>query len=104
MKSWASIGVLATIAMAAAPARANLDLAQKNACTACHAVDKKVLGPSYREVARKYADRTDAVAQLADSIRQGGAGKWGPVPMPAQSAISDTGLAALAAWLAGGAR
>ena len=92
------------LAAAAAPASANLALAQKHACTACHAVDKKIVGPSYADVAKKYAGQKDATAALAASIKAGGAGKWGPVPMPAQAALSDADLGTLAAWIAGGAK
>jgi len=98
------ITVVAAIAiMAAAPALANLPLAQKNACTACHAVDKKVVGPAYQEVARKYAGKLEATA-LAKSIKAGGAGKWGPVPMPPQAALSDDDAMTLAQWVLGGAK
>jgi cytochrome c len=86
------------------PARANLELAQKNACTACHAADKKIVGPSYQDVAKKYAGQKDAVAALSESIRKGGAGKWGPVPMPAQPALSDADVKTLATWVLGGAK
>lgn len=89
---------------AATPAFANLALAQKNACMACHAADKKLVGPSYADVAKKYAGQKDAVATLAASIRQGGTGKWGPVPMPAQPALSDADLNTLAVWVLGGAK
>jgi cytochrome c len=88
----------------AAPAFASLALAQKNACTACHAVDKKVVGPSYADVAKKYAGQKDAVKNLAASIKAGGSGKWGPVPMPAQPGLSDADLTALATWILGGAK
>jgi cytochrome c len=85
------------------PAIASLELAQKHACTACHAVDKKVVGPAYQEVAKKYAGQSEAVNLLSESIRKGGSGKWGPVPMPAQPALSDGEVKTLAAWvLAGG--
>lgn len=96
----------AALALAASslPALANLQLAQKSACTACHAVDKKLVGPAYLEVAKKYADQKDAAAMLADSIRKGGVGKWGPVPMPAQPALSDGDLKTLASWILGGAK
>jgi cytochrome c len=87
-----------------APALANMALAQKNACTACHAVDKKLVGPSYADVAKKYAGQKDAVATLAASIKAGGAGKWGPVPMPAQAQLSDADLTALSTWILGGAK
>jgi cytochrome c len=86
------------------PAWANLDLAKKNACTACHAVDKKMVGPSYQDVAKKYASQKDAAAMLAKSIKAGGSGKWGPVPMPAQPALSDADALALANWVLGGAK
>lgn len=86
------------------PALANLELAQKNACTACHAVDKKVVGPAYQEVAKKYAGQKDAVGALSESIRKGGSGKWGPVPMPAQPALSDADVKTLATWVLGGAK
>jgi cytochrome c len=92
------------LAVAGLPAKANLDLAKKHACTACHAVDKKLVGPSYQDVAKKYAGQKDAAAMLADSIKKGGSGKWGPVPMPAQPALSDAELSALATWVLGGAK
>ena len=72
-------------------------LATKNNCMACHAVDKKLVGPAYRDVARKYAG-TSADA-LATSIRKGGAGKWGPIPMPAQPQLSEADAQKLAAWI-----
>jgi len=96
---------LAVLALsAAAPAWANLQLAQKHACTACHAVDKKLVGPAYADVAKKYAGQKDAEAALAASIKSGGAGKWGPVPMPPQPQLSDADLKTLAAWVLGGAK
>lgn len=98
--------VLAVVAAAllSSPAMANLDLAKKNACMACHGVDKKVVGPAYQEVAKKYAGQKDAVATLTLSIKTGGSGKWGPVPMPAQAALSDADASALAAWILAGAK
>ena len=86
------------------PAHANLALAQKNACMACHAVDKKVVGPAYQDVAKKYAGHKDAAAMLADSIRKGGSGKWGPVPMPAQPALSEAEAQTLADWVLSGSK
>lgn len=85
-------------------AHANLDLAKKNACMACHAVDKKLVGPSYQDVAKKYGDDKVAVDALAASIKKGGSGKWGPIPMPAQAALSDADAKTLAAWVLGGAK
>ena len=86
------------------PALANLALAQKHACTACHAVDKKVVGPAYADVAKKYTGQKDAAKALAASIKAGGSGKWGPVPMPAQAALSEADAKALAAWVLAGAK
>lgn len=78
---------------------ADQKLAEKNACMACHAVDKKQLGPAYKDVAAKYARDKDALTKLAASIKAGGSGKWGPVPMPAQAALSDADAKTLAAWV-----
>jgi cytochrome c len=74
-------------------------LAQKNNCTACHAVDKKILGPSFVEIAKKYPGQT---AYLAGKIKSGGSGVWGSIPMPAQT-LNDADAKAIAAWLATGA-
>ena len=76
-------------------------LATKSACMACHAVDKKMVGPAYKDVAAKYKGM-DA-AKLAASIKAGGSGKWGAVPMPAQAALSDADAKTLAAWILAGA-
>ena len=100
----AAPAVLAALALCSLPTLANLELATKNACTACHAPDRKILGPAYADVAKKYAGQKDAVAMLAESIRKGGVGKWGPVPMPAQPALSDADLKTLAAWVLSGAK
>lgn len=100
MKLW----VLAAAVLAATPVFASKELAQKNACLACHASDKKIVGPAYVDVARKYGGQKDAEAALAKSIKAGGAGKWGPVPMPAQPALSDADAKTLAAWVLGGAK
>lgn len=98
------VAVAAIAALMSAPAFASMDMAKKNACMACHAVDKKLVGPAYQEVAKKYAGQKDAVATLAKSIKAGGAGKWGPVPMPAQAALSDADATTLAAWILAGSK
>jgi cytochrome c len=101
IKRWGVVPFLAL--MASAPAWANLALAQKNACMACHAADKKLVGPSYQDIVKRYAGQKEAEANLAKSIKAGGSGKWGPVPMPAQAGLSDADAKTLAAWiLAGG--
>jgi cytochrome c len=90
--------------MAAPAAFANTALAQKYACLACHAPDKKVVGPAYQDVSKKYAGQKDAVATLTHNIKNGGSGKWGPVPMPAQAALSEEDAKTLALWVLGGAK
>ncbi len=101
-----SLVIAAAVALATTtlPARANLELAQKHACTACHAVDKKLVGPAYQDVAKKYAGQKDAVALVSESIRKGGSGKWGAVPMPAQPGLSDADLKTLATWVLAAAK
>jgi cytochrome c len=88
----------------AAPSFASQQLAQKNACLACHAPTKKLVGPAYNEVAKKYAGQADAVAKLSDSIRKGGSGTWGAVPMPAQPNLSEADAKTLAQWVMDGAK
>jgi cytochrome c len=94
----------ALLATASAPALADLAMAKKYNCTACHAVDKKLVGPAYQEVAKKYAGQKDVEANLAASIKKGSTGKWGPVPMPPNAAVPDADVASLAKWIAGGAK
>ncbi len=83
----------------AAPAMADLALAQSKNCMACHAVDKKLVGPSYKDVAGKYAGQKDAADKLAAKIVKGGSGVWGPVPMPANTQVSEADAKKLAAWI-----
>lgn len=97
----------ATFALAcflSAPAWANLDMAKKNTCMACHNVDKKLVGPTYQDIAKKYAGQKDAATNLAKSIKAGGSGKWGPVPMPPQATLSDADATTLATWILAGAK
>lgn len=96
--------VVAAALLPATAAQASLALAQKNACMTCHAVDRKLVGPSYQEVVKRHAGDQDAGARLADSIRKGGSGKYGPVPMPAQATLSETDARTLADWILGGAK
>jgi cytochrome c len=80
-------------------AKAALALATKNACTACHGLAQKIVGPSFADIAKKYPGQID---YLAAKIKSGGAGVWGPIPMPAQ-AVNEGDAKAIAAWLAAGA-
>ena len=95
---------LAAAMLVSAPAFANSDLAKKNGCLACHAVDKKVVGPAYQDVAKKYAGDASAEAKLVEKIKTGGKGVWGPVPMPPHPQISDADRLKLAQWVLGGAK
>lgn len=97
MKKFALIASLA--AVIAAPAFANADLAQKKSCLACHAADKKLVGPSYKDVAAKYAGQKDAAAKLAEKIQKGGVGAWGQVPMPANPQVNAEEAKQLATWV-----
>jgi cytochrome c len=90
---------LLIIGMAAAPAFANPQLAQQKNCMACHAVDKKVVGPAYKDVAAKYAGQKDAVDKLAQKVMKGGSGVWGAVPMPANPQVSDAEAKQLVQWV-----
>lgn len=80
-------------------AAASEELAKKHNCLACHTVDKKVVGPSYKEVAAKYRGDKGAEAKLADKVKKGGAGVWGQVPMPPNAAVPDGDVKALVAWV-----
>jgi len=92
--------LLATgLAVIAAPALANEDLAKKNACTACHAIDKKLVGPAYKEVAKKYAGDATAEAKLFEKVKKGGVGAWGQVPMPPNAAVKDEDVKTLVKWI-----
>ncbi len=79
-------------------------VAAKNACLTCHAPDKKLVGPSYQSVAEKYAANKNAESLIMASIKKGGSGKWGVVPMPPQPNVSDADLQILAKWILAGAK
>ena len=94
------IALIASLAaVVSAPAFANAELAQKKSCLACHATDKKLVGPSYKDVADKYAGQKDATAKLAEKIQKGGVGVWGQIPMPANPQVSADEAKTLAAWV-----
>ena len=90
---------LAALSALSAPALADQALATAKNCMACHAVDKKLVGPAYKDVAAKYAGQKDAVDKLAVKILKGGAGVWGPVPMPANAQVSEAEAKKLASWV-----
>jgi cytochrome c len=86
-------------ALCSGSAFAQLDLAKQKNCLACHGVDKKVLGPAYKDVAAKYAGDADAPARLAKKVREGGVGVWGKTPMPANKNVSEAEADALVKWI-----
>jgi cytochrome c len=98
MKSGFALAAL-TAAALATPAFASLELAQKNACTACHAVDKKIVGPSYKDVAAKYKGDKGAEAKLVEKVKKGGTGVWGQVPMPPNPNVKDEDVKTLVKWI-----
>ena len=94
------LALLVTAAgLAATPALANEELAKKNACTACHAVDKKLVGPAYKDVAAKYKGDAKAEAMLVDKVKKGGSGVWGQVPMPPNASVKDEDAKTLVKWI-----
>lgn len=95
----AALGAAAVLA--AAPAFADEALAKKKNCLACHSVDKKVVGPSYKEVAAKYKGDASAVAKLATKVIKGGSGSFGPAPMPANPQVSEAEAKTLVTWILG---
>ena len=85
--------------LSAAPVFASEDLAKQKACLACHQIDKKLVGPSYKDIAAKNKTDKDAEKKLAAKIRAGGVGVWGQVPMPANPAVSEAEAVTLAKWV-----
>jgi cytochrome c len=93
------LGLGAFAAAAALPATAQEELAKKHNCLACHSVDKKVVGPAYKEVAAKYRGDKTAEAKLVEKVKKGGVGVWGQVPMPPNGAVPDADIKALVKWI-----
>ena len=98
-----ALGLAALVALAG-PAFANKALAEKQGCLGCHATATKLVGPAFLEVASKYAGDAGAPAALAQSIRNGGTGKWSDMPMPPQKQVSEADAKKLARWILDGAK
>jgi len=81
------------------PVWADQALASKKNCMGCHALERKMVGPSYKDVAKKYATDPSAADKLALKIQQGGAGVWGPVPMPSNPQVNEKEAKTLASWI-----
>ena len=82
----------------AAPAQADEALAKKHNCLACHQLDKKSVGPAYKEIAAKYKGQNVA-AKLEEKVKKGGQGAWGPVPMPPNATVPDADIKKLVEWI-----
>jgi cytochrome c len=95
------IAALAAVAamLISTAASAQLELAKQKNCLACHAVDKKLVGPAYKDVAAKYANDKDAAARLAKKVREGGVGVWGQIPMPANPQVNEAESLQLVKWV-----
>jgi len=96
--------LIAAGVMISAPAMANLDLAKKSNCMSCHMVDKKLVGPAYKDVAAKYKGQADAVKKLSAKVKAGGKDVWGPIPMPPNAAVKDADIETLVKWILAGAK
>lgn len=97
MKKIFALAVLATLSVSsfAVDQAAAMDLAKKNGCLACHALDKKLVGPAWNEVGKKYAGDATAAEQLAVKVKKGTKGAWGPVPMPPNATVKDADVKTL---------
>ncbi len=96
------MGTAAAMAMclsAGAQAQDATKLAQDKACLACHQIDKKLVGPAYKDVAKKYAGNKTAEAMLIKKVREGGSGVWGQVPMPPNSGVNEKEAQILVKWI-----
>jgi cytochrome c len=99
MKKYAAALAAFGLVAVASPALADEALAKKYACTACHAIDKKLVGPAYKDVAAKYKGDAKAAENLAAKVKKGGSGAWGPVPMPPNPNVPDADVAKLVNWV-----
>jgi cytochrome c len=104
MKSVVIAALAAATVLVSAPALANADLAKKSNCLACHAVATKLVGPSYQDVAKKYAGDKTAEAKLIEKVKKGGSGAWGAIPMPPNAQVKDADIATLVKWILAGAK
>jgi cytochrome c len=96
-----ALALSATAALTTAPAYADLALATSKNCMACHAVERKLVGPAYKDVAAKYKGDKTAADKLATKIMKGGSGAWGVVPMPSNPQVNDAEAKRLATWVLG---
>ena len=86
-------------ALLSGPALADEALAKKHNCLACHQLDKKSVGPAYKDIAKKYKGQAGMDVKLAEKVKKGGQGVWGPVPMPPNPAAPDSDIKKLVEWI-----
>lgn len=94
-----SISTCTIVLTAGAATPDGLDFARQKNCLACHALDKKLVGPSFNDIANKYQGKADAVSKLTEKVMKGGAGTWGPVPMPANGQVTSAEAQSLVTWV-----
>jgi cytochrome c len=99
MKRYTLACAAAVAAAFTLPAFAQQELAQKSGCMTCHAVDKKVIGPAYKDVAAKYKGNPKAEAELFTKVKNGGKGNWGDIPMPPNAHVADADIHTLVKWV-----
>jgi cytochrome c len=99
MKHLFSASAIAAALMLAGAAQAQEKLAQASGCMTCHATDKKVIGPAYKDVANKYRGDKNAPAMLFEKVKKGGKGNWGDIPMPPNAHVKDEDIKSLVAWV-----
>jgi cytochrome c len=87
------------VALFSTSALANPELAKQKNCLACHTIDKKLVGPAYKDVAKKYENDKDALARLSKKVREGGVGVWGQIPMPAEPQVNEAESVILVKWI-----
>lgn len=96
---WAHSLIMAGLLTLAASAQADLALADKSTCLNCHAMEKKLVGPSFTAIATKYRGQQDAAVLLSSKVEKGGQGVWGPVPMPAMAYLPKDDVQAIVNWI-----
>lgn len=101
MKTLILTALSAALLTLSGAATADQALAQKNACMSCHGVDKKIVGPAFNDVAKKYAGDKTAEARLMAKVKTGGKGAWGEIPMPPNPQVSDADSKKIIAWVLG---
>lgn len=101
MKTFVLIMLMALAGTASASTPTTVDdtaFARSSGCMSCHAIDRRMVGPSFRDISSRYTGQTYAVTRMAAIIQRGGSGSWGPIPMPANVRLSPTDAKRLAAW------